>query len=437
MDLIPSTDQVVSAAANAVQKIVSGGWADLRTMPRTLVYQGPRRRLYRYDPADPTDGASQGDPVLLLPSLAAPARAYDLRRGGSLVQHLVEQGRPTYLVEYDEVSLKDRTLGLEHWVEDLLPSTVRAASEHAGGRPVHLVGWSLGGLFALLTAADRAGPPLASVTVLGAPVDVRDVPLLAPARPLLDLTGGQGLLARALASVAASPTVRWALQLSTVQRLVTDPLAIGLRLDDTEFLAQVEAVGAFQAGMTAYPGRSYGQLFHRFVRNNALVGGSIELEGRTVALADVAVPVLVVGGATDGIAPMPAVRAVLPLLTGSPEVRFEIVTGGHLGLLTGRAAPESTWVVLDEWVDEWSGGEVAPARAVKPPTAKRAPAKKAAARKSPAKKTASSKAGTKKAPAKKTAAKKTAAKKTAAAAEEIGTNPERRYGSAGSRSLAR
>ena len=63
---------------------------------------------------------------------------------------------------------------------------------------------------------------------------------------------------------------------------------------------------------------------------------------------------LVFGGSTDGIAPVPAVKAVVPLLTGSAEVRFEIVPGGHLGMLTGRAARRTTWVVMDEWIDQWS-----------------------------------------------------------------------------------
>ncbi len=84
---------------------------------------------------------------------------------------------------------------------------------------------------------------------------------------------------------------------------------------------------------------------------------------------------LVLAGATDTLAPVAAVRAVLPHLSGSREPRFEIVPGGHLGLLTGRAARTGTWAVLDDWIDEWSGGVPAP------------PAKKA--RKKPAKKTAS------------------------------------------------
>jgi polyhydroxyalkanoate synthase len=35
-------------------------------------------------------------------------------------------------------------------------------------------------------------------------------------------------------------------------------------------------------------------------------------------------------------------------------VRFEIVPGGHLGMLTGRRARTSTWPIVDGWVDEWS-----------------------------------------------------------------------------------
>ncbi len=151
-------------------------------------------------------------------------------------------------------------------------------------------------------------------------------------------------------------------------------------------------------------------------------------------LAAVDVPVLVFAGNTDGIAPLPAVRAVVPLLGGSPQVRFEIVPGGHLGMLTGRAARGTTWTVIDEWVAQWSGAAPAKKAAARKAPARKAAAKKAAAKKTPTKKAAAKKTPTKKAPTKKAAAKKTPAKKTASAAA-IGSNPARRYGSAGSRAL--
>jgi polyhydroxyalkanoate synthase len=355
VDLIPKPDQVVSAAGNLAHTVLYGGLADLRPMPRTLIDDGTLREVYHYRPAARV--LEQGDPVLLVTPLAAPALCYDLRRGCSLVEHLVTEGRPTYLVEYGPVSFRDRNLGMEHWIEEVVPAAVRATSAHAGGRPVHVVGWSLGGLFTLLAAAADQELPIASVTVLGAPVDVSQVPLVAPLRPLLDVAHGHGLVTRAYRVLGGAPTplVRWAYQLSSFQKLVTKPLAKATRYDDAEFLAQIQAVDRFTAGMTAYPGRTFGQLYHRFVKGNALVTGVLDVGGREVALADVTVPVLVLAGATDGIAPVGAVKAVVPLLTGSPEVQFEIVPGGHLGMLTGRAARGSTWAVVDDWLGQWSG----------------------------------------------------------------------------------
>jgi polyhydroxyalkanoate synthase subunit PhaC len=354
VDLIPKPDQVVSAAGNVAHKVFYGGLADLRPMPRTLIDEGMLREVYHYRPAAKVQ--EQGDPVLLVTPLAAPALCFDLRRGCSLVEHFVGAGRPTYLVEYGQVSFKDRALGMEHWIDEVVPSAIREVSAHAGDRPVHVVGWSLGGIFSLLTAADSPDLPIASVTVVGSPFDVSLVPLVAPLRPLLNFTEGRGFITRGyqLMGGAPKPLVRWAFQLSSFQKLVTKPIAVATHIDDADWLAQIEAVDRFMANMIAYPGRSFGQLYHRFVKGNALVGGSFELDDRTISLGDISAPVLVFGGANDGIAPVPAVKAVVPLLTGSREVRFEIVPGGHLGMLTGRAARGTTWRVMDEWISRWS-----------------------------------------------------------------------------------
>ena len=253
--------------------------------------------------------------------------------------------------------------------------------------------------------------------------------------------------------------MRWAFQLSSFQKLVTKPLAIARNLDDADYLAQIEAVDRFTANMIAYPGRTFGQLYHRLLKGNALVDGTFEVGDRTLSVGDITAPVLVFAGAADGIAPVASVKASVPLLTGSQEVRFEIVPGGHLGMLTGRKARSSTWLVLDEWIDRWSEPEepALPARrttarkrastkaaATKAPTRARKPAAQKPApsitvtKKTVTKKTASKKSATKKTAAKKPASKKAASRKAAATeGVEIGTNPTRRYGSAGSRALGR
>lgn len=433
MDLIPKPDQVVSAASNVAHKMLYGGVADLRPMPRTLIDDGMLREVYHYRPQGRVK--ESGDPVLLVTPLAAPALCFDLRRGCSFVEHLVTSGRRTYLVEYGEISFANRTLGMEHWVDEVIPAAIREVSEHAGGRPVHVVGWSLGGIFSLLVAADRTDLPIASLTVLGSPVDVTKVPLMAPIRPLLNLTGPEGgglvtQLYRAMGG-APKPLVRRAFQLTSFNKLVTKPLAIAVKLDDTDFLAQIEAVDRFTANMTGYPGRSFGQIYHRMIKGNQLATGVVRMDGkREIALADIRVPMLVFAGESDGIAPVRSIRPMVDLVPNAESVRFEIVPGGHLGMLTGRAARTTTWRIIDEFLDEHGADiDVPQAKPARKSTGK-SPARKQATKKSAAKKPVAAKA-------KKTATKKAATtKKVAARPEAIGSNPARRYGSASSRSLA-
>jgi polyhydroxyalkanoate synthase len=111
---IPAPRTAVSAAGNLVDATVRGGIADRRPMPSALIDEGPLRRVHRYLPVAGRTGA--GDPVLLVPPLAAPALCFDLRRGCSVAEHLLLDARRAYLVDYGPVRFSDRSLGLEHWI---------------------------------------------------------------------------------------------------------------------------------------------------------------------------------------------------------------------------------------------------------------------------------------------------------------------------------
>ncbi|GAA5172369.1 alpha/beta hydrolase [Pseudonocardia eucalypti] len=340
-----------AAVANVRDRTVTGYLADLRRMPRELIDSAPNAMLYRYLPPDGREPT--GLPVLLVPPLGAPDFAYDLRRGCSLVEHLLLAGRDVYLVDYGPISFAERGLGIEFWVENVVPRAVHRVSEYRGGAEVHLVGWCMGGLFSLLTAADRPTLPVSGITAVASPFDVASVPLVAPLRPLAQITGGRVVssIYQALGSVPA-PVVKWAFQLSTVDKYLTKPLTVLSRLDDRDVLEQIEAVDYLMNHMHGYPGRTFGQIYHMMLRANDLGGGALDLRGRQVKLADVRVPVLIVAGEDDVIAPLRAVRHGVDLLTGSPGVSYHTAPGGHLGVLTGRRSRDTTWAYLDAFLDE-------------------------------------------------------------------------------------
>ncbi|MFJ8917041.1 alpha/beta fold hydrolase [Amycolatopsis sp. NPDC102389] len=342
--------RLAAAASNVVGKVLHGGVADLRPVPRVLIDQGPNRSVYRLTNGK---GPQAGPPVLLVPPLAAPALCFDLRRGCSLAEHLVEGGRNTYLVDYGNVAFSDRRLGIEHWIDEVLPRAIRKVSEDSGGQGVHVVAWCLGGIFSLLTTADQPDLPIESIATIASPFDFTAIPLIAPFRPLVDLTGGHLLtpIYRVLGG-APSYLVSRVFRATGISKEITKPLAILKNLDDRDYLAQIEAVDHFMDNMIAYPGRTFGQIYHRFFRANDLAEGTVDLNGRIIALSGVKVPTLVIAGQNDTIAPRAAVERLTELLDNSPSVTFETAPGGHLGVLTGRKARGTTWRYLDRFLDE-------------------------------------------------------------------------------------
>ncbi len=344
---------VAAAAANAFDAVLGHGVADLRPLPAAIVDEGPQRTVYRYLTSHPSRHPRA--PVLLVPPLAVPASCFDLHRGCTLAGHLRDAGHPTYLVDYGTIAFSDRELGLEHWIADVIPTAVEVASEDSGGRPVHLVGWCLGGIMSLLSvAAYRL--PVASITAIASPFDLSRVPIISWLHPFVELTRGRlGTALYRLLGGAPAPLVKRAFKLSSLDKQLTKPWALATHLDDREFLAQIEAVDDFTEHMVAYPGRTFGQLYHRFFRANDLAGGRFELPDGPVDLSAVDVTVLVVAGEEDVIAPRAAAHHVSEALRGAPAVVLRSAPGGHLGVLTGRAAKHTTWAYLDEFLRAQDG----------------------------------------------------------------------------------
>lgn len=336
---------LAGAAVNLRDKAQGRRIADLRPTPRTLIKVTEHASLFRYDPYPGLE--QHGEPLLFVPPLAAPALAFDLRRGCSVVEYFVQQGRPVYLVDYGPVSFEHRELGIEHWVHTVIPQAVRHVHADAGDRPVHLAGWSLGGIFTIFTAAADPSLPLASATAVASPFDLTQVPLIAIARPVNAVASGLISAAyRTLGGVPA-PLTRLGFQISAIDKYLTKPVSMLTHADDRDFLAQLEAVDRFTDNMYAYPGRTFGQLYHVVVRSNALATGVVELGGRSIELARIDVPVLVVAGLGDTLAPTGAVSHLVDLLTGSPDVQLVQAPGGHLGVLTGRAARRTSWPAME------------------------------------------------------------------------------------------
>jgi len=347
-DRTRTLEQRRQAVSNLFDFLVRGGIADTSRMPSDIIDEGHKSTVHRYHPV----GAElHGEPVLFVPPLGSQSACFDLRRGCSLAEHLLAQGRPTYLVDYGEMGLSDRDLGIEFFVTEIIPNAVRKVSEDAGGKPVHLVGWCLGGLIALLTTAAYPDLPIKSVAMVASPFDLSQHTLVAPLRTAGKYTGGR-VIGTALKVLGGLPSqiVGPAFKATSLTTYLKKPLTLFRHRDDREFLAHVEAVDGLMNSMLAYPGRATLQVYQRLVQQNDLADGKIQGPTRMVDLADIHVPVMNIAGTGDVLVPVAVAHHVGELLPNSPDVRLEVAPGGHLGVLTGRSAPTTTWAMLDEFL---------------------------------------------------------------------------------------
>lgn len=337
------------AVVNLWDFLVRGGLADTTRQPSEVIDTGRTREVHRYVKAEGV--RAKGLPLLFIPPLGSQAACFDLRRGLSLAEDFVNRGRPTYLVDYGPLKGEDRKVGIEHFVNEVLPPAILKVSEDAGGRPVHLLGWSLGGLLSLVTTATHGDLPIQSVTMVGSPFDFSKHPTLAPVRTIGKFTGGRiiGTGFKAMGSIPA-PLVSLGFKATSLPVYLKKPRTLWSRRDDREFLSQVQAVDHIMNNMLAYPGRATLQAYHRMALRNEVATGKIQGPNKLVDLADVRVPVMNVAGTTDVLAPIASVQHVGNLVPNSPDVRLPVSPGGHLGILTGTKAPETTWVEINSFL---------------------------------------------------------------------------------------
>lgn len=345
-------EQRRQAVSNLYDFLVKGGVADTARMPSEVIHESHKSTIHRYLPAE---ASLSGNPVLFVPPLGSQSTCFDLRRGCSLTEHMLNKGHPTYLVDYGPMTLKDKNIGLEFFVSDVLPHAIKKVSEDAGGKPVHLVGWCLGGLIAIMTTAVYGELPVKSVSMVASPFDTSKSPVVAQLQAAGKYTGGN-IIGGALKILGGLPAaiVGPAFKATSLSTYIKKPVTLFKHRDDREFLAHIEAVDGLMNSMLAYPGRATLQVYQRLVQQNELADGKVQGPNHLVDLANVKVPVLAIAGTGDVLVPVPVSLHVGNLLPNAAEVRLETAPGGHLGVLTGRSAVKTTWAYIDDFLEKQS-----------------------------------------------------------------------------------
>ncbi|NRR29421.1 polyhydroxyalkanoic acid synthase [Oxalobacteraceae bacterium] len=293
--------------------------------PGAVVFRNELIELIQYAP----QGASVARaPLLIVPSWIMKFYILDLSPHNSLVRFLVAQGHTVFMMSWRNPGAADRELTMEDYLRRGLLAALAEVARICPGVPVHAAGYCLGGtLLAMGAALFGAGvetppAPLASLTLLAAQTDFSEPGELGlfiddSELAMLDaLMWEQGYLSGE--QMAASFQLLHARDL-VWSRMMREYLQ-GRRSAPNDLMA-------WNADSTRLPYRMHSDYLHQLFLRNDLAEGRYHIGGAPVLLADIEVPLFVLGTERDHVSPWRSVYKIA-LLAGAP-VDFVLVSGGH------------------------------------------------------------------------------------------------------------
>jgi len=304
------------------------------------------------------------EPVVLCHGLATNFTFLEFLPPQNLALFITTLGFDTYSVDHrgDSTSTPpewDNDANFDDLVRFDIPSILEVVTQHSKQPRVLWVGHSMGGLLGLASAA--LNPAIGAVCTIGSPVFFKLQSAYAWLLKLGQWMSPAGLFPTDFMGRMAAPfggRVK-------VDRLV----AMSGNMRNIDAASQ----RAMLANGTSPLWRGVMQQFEDWIRHNAFRSRDGKTDYRAQAAA-LQIPVMVVAGTVDGLAPLSISREYFEMLT-TPDKTFagfgrefgHVEDYGHGDLVIGRLAHREVYPVIGEWLAK-NGTPLAPAVEASPST---------------------------------------------------------------------
>ncbi|MCV2354811.1 alpha/beta fold hydrolase [Paucibacter sp. B2R-40] len=355
-------EDISGTAAAAPRQHVPG--RDVAITPGEVVMRNHLVELIRYKPQT---AQVHPEPLLIVPSWIMKYYILDLSPHNSMVRYLVEQGHQVYMLSWRNPDASDHELSMSDYLRLGIFEALRAIGQiHGKARAVHAMGYCLGGTLLAIAAAALARrgersiagaellPALSSLTLLAAQTDFSEPGELglfideSQIGYVNEITRGKGYLTGE--QMAGSFQFLHSQDLVWTRRM--REYLMGEREPRSDLMD-------WNADTTRMPARMHHEYLSALYLHNALATSSYRVEGRSVSLGDIEVPIFLVGTERDHVSPWASVYKLHNLCEA--EITFVLTSGGHnAGIISepghaGRSYKLDTrprhgaWVPQQEW----------------------------------------------------------------------------------------
>lgn len=320
--------------------------------PKTLILRRDKVELHRYTPITEQ---TVGTPVLVCYGLIGRYTMADLQPDRSLVRALLAKGIDLWVIDWGQPGRSERWLSFDDYVNDYLAAAVDRMCKETGHDKVTLLGICEGGVFTSCYAAlhpDKVRNLVLTITPIDFHADGADT---------AEHHGFLNVWTRSLdpsdidkmvdvLGVVPGEFMSSVFSMMTPMRSLTkynvDLVDV---IDDESKLMNFLRMEKWLADRPHHPGVAGKQWLKELYQENRLIEGTFELNGRTVKLSDLKMPVLNVFALDDHIIP-PTCSQALGRKVGTKDYTEIALPGGHVGLFVSSKSQGALSQSISDWL---------------------------------------------------------------------------------------
>ncbi|MGQ0685768.1 alpha/beta fold hydrolase [Bradyrhizobium sp.] len=349
LDFASISDRVQTEVQRAIQRSIKGveylstSGPALGSTPKDVLISRGTMNLYHYRPL-----ADEIYRVPILIVMATTNRGYilDMVPGQSFIEFLLRRGYDVYMLDWTAPKPEEKSLGMEDYVLNFIPESVRRVQEDSGVEDVTVIGYCFGGVLSLLYGSIFHDGPMKNLICFTTPIDFREMKLFNnfSDRRYFDVDG----LVDSVGNVPPELILQSFEMLRPASRAASQ-VQLWENIWNDEFVKSYRMFDRWATDTLPLAGEYFRTITKDLMWDNKLFNDTMTVGGRAAQIDKIKVPLLHAVAEHDHIVPYDAAKHLIKKV-GSSDKEEVILKGGHVSLVAGPNAIRRLWPKLDSWL---------------------------------------------------------------------------------------
>jgi len=334
----------VDTAAEALKNINDIQDVDIATAQREVVWNDGKLKLYHFH----REGEAKAHtPLLVSYALVNRWEMMDLQPNRSFIRKLLSEGIDVYLIDWGYPTKIDRYKTLEDYILGHINDCVDVVRQRHNLQKINLLGVCQGGTFSLMYTS-LFPEKVKNLITLVTPVDFdNEEGLLFKWAKDMDVDA----VVDGFGGIIPGDFLNTGFDLLKPMNKTRKYMALPDTMKNKSTLMNFLRMERWVADSPAQAGETYRRFIKDMYQHNKLIKGELKLDGRTVNLSKINMPILTIYAKDDHIVPPATTKPINDLVSSKDKELMEF-PGGHIGVFVGARSQDLLTPAIAKWLVE-------------------------------------------------------------------------------------